>query len=396
MGTRCCGCGAAAAASAAAGAVPASCRHPTVAARDSPASRPAPGLGARQRAPSRTRRTSRGAGRRRRAASSCAPTASPGSRRAIGRATAARLGAVGRAARRRAAAAATGAPSVHLQHETFLYGGAGAGAGRLRRSPRCARRPAAVVTMHHVVDPGAVDADFVARTASSTGRSRAPGWPRCARRSRAWPTRSSCTSPRSRRSCPARPCCRTASRHRRRGTMPGTRAGSTATGCRAVLRLHLAVQGARAGARGRRLAGRRVSSSSPAAATRAPATPTRRACARRAAPNARFTGHVPDGDVARWFAAADVLLLPYPRPFATSGPLALALAHGTPVLLSPALRTRRRAAGAGRRARPPGARRPAARLRDDAAEGRAALRERTRDLAAGRAWPPVAARHLEL
>ena len=56
-----------------------------------------------------------------------------------------------------------------------------------------------------------------------------------------------------------------------------------------------------------------------------------------APPNVRFTGYVPDGDVGRWFAAADVALLPYPRPFASSGPLALALAHRTPVLMSEAL-----------------------------------------------------------
>jgi glycosyltransferase involved in cell wall biosynthesis len=51
----------------------------------------------------------------------------------------------------------------------------------------------------------------------------------------------------------------------------------------------------------------------------------------------RFTGWVPDDDVADWFAAADVALFSYPKPFAASGALALALAHGTPVLLSPAM-----------------------------------------------------------
>ncbi|MFT3853987.1 MAG: glycosyltransferase [Ilumatobacteraceae bacterium] len=52
---------------------------------------------------------------------------------------------------------------------------------------------------------------------------------------------------------------------------------------------------------------------------------------------ARFTGWVPDADVSRWFAAADVALFPYPKPFSSSGALALALSLGTPVLLSPAL-----------------------------------------------------------
>ena len=52
---------------------------------------------------------------------------------------------------------------------------------------------------------------------------------------------------------------------------------------------------------------------------------------------ARFTGWVPDGDVSAWFSAADLCVFPYPKPFASSGVLALALAHGAPVLLSPAL-----------------------------------------------------------
>ena len=57
----------------------------------------------------------------------------------------------------------------------------------------------------------------------------------------------------------------------------------------------------------------------------------------RALGPATFTGPVPDADVRDWFAAADVALFPYPRPHATSGPLALALGAGTPVLLSEAL-----------------------------------------------------------
>lgn len=52
---------------------------------------------------------------------------------------------------------------------------------------------------------------------------------------------------------------------------------------------------------------------------------------------ARFTGWVPESDVSRWFTACDLALLPYPQPFASSGALALALAHRAPVLLSNAL-----------------------------------------------------------
>ena len=54
-------------------------------------------------------------------------------------------------------------------------------------------------------------------------------------------------------------------------------------------------------------------------------------------PSARFTGYVPDAQVPALFEAADLLLLPYPTAFATSGPLALALGFGTPVLCSEAL-----------------------------------------------------------
>lgn len=52
---------------------------------------------------------------------------------------------------------------------------------------------------------------------------------------------------------------------------------------------------------------------------------------------ARFTGFVPDEDVARWFRASDVALMLYPRPHASSGVLALALANDCPALLSPGL-----------------------------------------------------------
>ena len=52
---------------------------------------------------------------------------------------------------------------------------------------------------------------------------------------------------------------------------------------------------------------------------------------------ATFTGWVPDEDVTAWFSAADVAVFPYPKPFSSSGALALALAHRTPALLSPPL-----------------------------------------------------------
>ena len=111
---------------------------------------------------------------------------------------------------------------------------------------------------------------------------------------------------------------------------------------------------------------------------------------------AEFTGWVPDHDVAKWFSAADVALFPYPKPFSSSGVMALALAHGTPVLLSPALA---RCAGApnmlvaqmepallaeqlDRLARKPA-------VLDE-------LRHWTNVLASGRRWPAIAARHADL
>lgn len=117
---------------------------------------------------------------------------------------------------------------------------------------------------------------------------------------------------------------------------------------------------------------------------------------RRWGRTARFTGYVPEDRVPLWFAGADVALFPYPRPFASSGALALALAHGTPLLASPELA---RCIGA-----PPPLAAPAepaalaARLADLAGNRRAVeeLGGASRQLARGRSWPEVARRHLDL
>ena len=111
---------------------------------------------------------------------------------------------------------------------------------------------------------------------------------------------------------------------------------------------------------------------------------------------ARFTGWVPDAEVAAWFAAADLAVFPYPKPFASSGVLALALAHRTPVLLSPSLA---RCAGAPSVLVAPMEPRPlAARVEELAADrdALAELRRWTSVLAAGRQWTDVAEQHARL
>ena len=111
---------------------------------------------------------------------------------------------------------------------------------------------------------------------------------------------------------------------------------------------------------------------------------------------ARFTGWVPDGDVGAWFSAADLALFTYPKPFSSSGALALAMAYGMPVLLSPTLA---RSAGAPSvltaATEPVGL---AAQIDALAADpiGLADLRRWTGVLAGGRRWPTVARRHLAL
>jgi glycosyltransferase involved in cell wall biosynthesis len=111
---------------------------------------------------------------------------------------------------------------------------------------------------------------------------------------------------------------------------------------------------------------------------------------------ARFTGHVPEEEVGAWFSAADVALYLYPQPFAASGALALALAYGTPPLLSEPLA---RAMGAPPELVAPGEPEPLARLLGALAHNPArlvSLRTHAADLGAERSWPSVARQHLEL
>ena len=112
--------------------------------------------------------------------------------------------------------------------------------------------------------------------------------------------------------------------------------------------------------------------------------------------DARFTGWVPGDEVALWFAAADVAVFPYLKPFSSSGALALALAHGTPALLSPPLARSVGAPNVMTVALDPGS--VAGRLNDLATKPDALdeLRVWTAVLAEGRRWPAVAERHIQL
>ena len=117
---------------------------------------------------------------------------------------------------------------------------------------------------------------------------------------------------------------------------------------------------------------------------------------RRYAHVARFTGFVPDAEVATLFSAADVIVLPYPKPFATSGPLSQALGYGTPVLCSPALAS---CVGAPplmvTPIDPPGLARRLIELHADRS-GLDALGAASRAMAAERTWDRVARRHVAL
>jgi glycosyltransferase involved in cell wall biosynthesis len=117
--------------------------------------------------------------------------------------------------------------------------------------------------------------------------------------------------------------------------------------------------------------------------------------ARHRHPGTRLVGWVPEPDVARWYAAADVAVFAYPAPFSSSGALALAFAHGTPVPLSePMLRCTGAPAELGYGTT---AGELAQRLRSLLDPGeRAALARATAPVAAQRGWPEVADAHLDL
>jgi glycosyltransferase involved in cell wall biosynthesis len=303
------------------------------------------------------------------------------------------------------AAAATRAPAVHLQHETFLYGGPPSVAGLAPALAGLRARRGTVVTMHHVVDPRAVDGDFVAlhrvdapvalaraglaavRTAISrlagavvvhepgfagvVGGSRVvphgvePGVAAQPERVAAWRARHGLDDGRLTVLC-----------FGFIAPYKGLELVLEAAGLTADA-VHVVVAGGEhprmsgPGGYAEQLRDRHIG-------------------------HATFTGRVDDADVAASFAAADLAAFLYPQPVSSSGALALALAHRTPMLVSPEL-----ARGAGLPDAVVAPRDPlalAGRLGELAADrGRLDdLRDAARELLDGRTWPAVARAHLDL
>jgi len=297
-----------------------------------------------------------------------------------------------------AAALATGAPTVHVQHELFLYGGPTAVPG-IVPALAALRRRNAVVTMHHVVDPKAVDAHFTA-----TNRVRAPapvaraGVAAVQRTIAALAGTVVVHEPSFARVVPgAEVVPHGVEVPERRDRAAARAALGVKSFCVLCFGFIAPYKGLEAALGAARMAGEDVELVIAGGEHPRLAGDGYADALRTAGPdNARFVGYVADTDVARWFAAADVALLPYPQPFASSGPLALALAHGTPVLLSDAL-----AATVGapdELAVPTDPAAIAARFDALAADrgDRERLRAAAATLAAGRSWPEVARRHLDL
>jgi glycosyltransferase involved in cell wall biosynthesis len=307
------------------------------------------------------------------------------------------VGALPAAAR---AARETGAEVAHLQHEVFLYGGPESVLGlapALQSLRRSGMGP--VVTMHHVVDPRRVDAEF-------TRLHRVGVPPRVARRALAtvqraigrFAERVIVHEPAFARHVPGA------------AVIPhGLEAGAASARSLARARLGLdgrftalcfgfvaPYKGLETALEASRLAGEGVelvvAGGDHPRVGRGYAEELRS----RFPGAARFTGHVPERDVGAWFSGADVALYLYPQPFAASGALALALAYGTPPLLSAPLAATMGAAEELVAPIEPGA--LAQRLRELAGEPSLleSLRGQAAVLASERSWVSVARRHLDV
>jgi glycosyltransferase involved in cell wall biosynthesis len=300
------------------------------------------------------------------------------------------------------AATATGAPLVHVQHELFLYGGATSVPGLAAALAGLRRGPArTVVTMHQVVDPRSVDSSF-----TRLHRVTVPAW--VARTGLAGVQRTirgladrvvvheapfarlvpgAAVVPHGIEAVPAPRRDEARDRLGLHGRVSALCFGFLAPykgiehALEAMRQVDGAVELVVAGAEHPRLADRE---------------PYAGELRRRSGARIRFTGRVEDAEVPGWFAASDVALFLYPRPFASSGALALALAHGTPPLLSPQLGELLDAPA--ELIVPLEPRAIARRLAELAAypDRLDTMRAACRRLTAGRSWRSVARRHLAL
>jgi glycosyltransferase involved in cell wall biosynthesis len=299
------------------------------------------------------------------------------------------------------AARRTGADVVHLQHEAFLYGGPASvpglvsGLASLRRS-----RVAAVVTMHHVVDSRTVDRSFTRmhRVAAPPAVARAGltavggAIGRLADRvivhepAFASSVRNATVVPHGVESCATPP------RNEARARLGLDRFTILCFGFVAPYKgLEPALDAAR-------LAGPEVE-----LVVAGGEHPRLRESGDRYAedlrtsnPHARFPGFVPEPSVADWFAGADLALFLYPQPVSTSGGIALALAHGTPFLMSPEMAATTGAPEALVASRKPSKLASALGLLASDSAALERVRSAARALGGDRSWPAVARRHLEI
>ncbi len=307
-----------------------------------------------------------------------------------------------------AAAHATGAPVAHLQHELFLYSGATglpATVAGLAARHRTGFSQRTVVTMHQVVNPAAVTSGYTAmhrvevpaiaaRAAIAAVQQILPGLAdavlvhepafRSLIPSAEVVPHGIETPP-----LPSQP--RTQTRRR---------LGVSGDGLLALCFGFLApYKGLETALEAARLAGAGISmvvAGGPHPRLTARGDDYANRLQQRWGNAALFTGYVADAEVSAWFQAADVLMLCYPEPHASSGPLALALAHRTPVLMSQRLAA---TVGADPSVAVPGDPKAwADRLRRLAADPAAVSRlgRAVEQLAADRTWPTIAQRHLEI
>ncbi|MHB8694965.1 MAG: glycosyltransferase [Solirubrobacteraceae bacterium] len=302
------------------------------------------------------------------------------------------------------AAIGTGAPVVHLQHEFFLYGGAASTPGLIAALQALrARRRKAVVTMHQVVDPAGVDGSF-----TSMHRVAVPPWAARGGLSLIQRALSRCVDlvlvhePAFAELLPR-------AAHVPHGVEPSTQIDMAAARRSLGLSpdvLYVLCFGFLAPYKGLETVLEAATLAGPAVQAVIAGGPHPRLLAsgdrydeqlrEHYGDRARFTGTVPEPELPLWFAGAEVAAFMYPRPFSSSGALALAIAHGPPVLVSPELG---RTAGLPDQVVVP--RDPAAlagRLRALAGDGKqlGVLRNVSAELGRSRRWSEVAARHLEL